>query len=321
MTQPRTAVPLFFITGFLGSGKTTLLNRLLEEAAARGKKLGVIINEWGRVNIDSRLIPTQDINIEELNNGQLFCTCLSGNFLEVLALFARRPLDMVIVETSGMANPFPLKKILLDLKRATDRHYDYQGMLALVDPENFLDLVEDINAVEEQIIASQRVVINKIDRADAQTLSRIREKIRQLNPDADILETSYARVDGLLDSAMPPVSPASPLDKTFVKRSVKEPYPRPGQYIITTAESLSPESVEAFVREILPHALRVKGIIRDRERGWFYVDGVNDQVAAKKLEATGTESKIVIIPKPDEEMDAQLTSAWNTQCGVPFSLA
>lgn len=320
MNNPGAAVPLIFLTGFLGSGKTTLLNHLLDEAAALGKKIGVIINEWGRVNIDSSLVQSRDIEIEELNNGQVFCSCLSGNFVEVLALFARRSLDMVIVETSGMANPFPLKKILLDLKRTTESHYHYQGMIALVDPESFLDLVEDIHAVEEQIIASQRVIINKIDVADKQTLSRIREKVRQLNPDADIVETSYARVDGLLEASMPPVSLASPLDKNFVKRSVKEPYPRPGQYIITTGESLTPERVEAFVREILPDALRVKGIVRDAERGCFYVDGVNDKVAARPLEAAGGESKIVIIPKAGVEMEAKVTSAWNTQCGVPFSL-
>lgn len=50
---------LLFITGFLGSGKTTLLNRILDEAVAQGKKIGVIINEWGRVNIDSSLIRAQ----------------------------------------------------------------------------------------------------------------------------------------------------------------------------------------------------------------------------------------------------------------------
>ena len=76
MNNPCGPVPLLFITGFLGSGKTTLLNRILDEAAAQGKKIGVIINEWGRVNIDSSLIRAKDIEIEELNDGQVFCSCL-----------------------------------------------------------------------------------------------------------------------------------------------------------------------------------------------------------------------------------------------------
>ena len=167
MNNPCGPVPLLFITGFLGSGKTTLLNRILDEAAAQGKKIVVIINEWGRVNIDSSLIRAKDIEIEELNDGQVFCSCLSGNFLEALVLLAKRSLDVVIVETSGMANPFPLRNILCDLKRLTGGHYVYQGMIALIDPESFLDLVEDINAVEELVIASQRIIINKIELAEA----------------------------------------------------------------------------------------------------------------------------------------------------------
>ena len=88
MNNPCGPVPLLFITGFLGSGKTTLLNRILDEAAAQGKKIGVIINEWGRVNIDSSLIRAKDIEIEELNDGQVFCSCLSGNFLEARQAFS-----------------------------------------------------------------------------------------------------------------------------------------------------------------------------------------------------------------------------------------
>ena len=275
MNNPCGPVPLLFITGFLGSGKTTLLNRILDEAAAQGKKIGVIINEWGRVNIDSSLIRAKDIEIEELNDGQVFCSCLSGNFLEALVLLAKRSLD----------------------------------------------LVEDINAVEEQVIASQRIIINKIELADGETLARIRKKIRQLNPHAGIIETSYACVEGILDSSMHEVSTSSPLESKFVKRSAKESYTRPGQYIITTTEGLPPERVEAFVREILPGALRVKGILSDTEHGWFHVDGVNDKVETRVLEASGNESKIVIIPKAGDEIAEKLIAAWNTQCRVPFSLS
>lgn len=316
MTVSGSPVPLFFITGFLGSGKTTLLNRLLDEAAGQGKKIGVIINEWGRVNIDSGLIQGKDIAVTELNNGQVFCSCLSGNFVEALAVFAERPLDLVIVETSGMANPVPLKELLFELKRLTGLHYDYRGMTVLVDPESFLDLAEVVNAVEEQIIASQRIIINKIDLADPETIRGVREKIRQLNPSAEIQETSQARVVDFLDSSPPPQAMGG-----FVTRKVKEPYKRPIHYVITTTENVTPEQAAAFVRELIPGALRIKGLVRDKERGWFYVDGVNGRVETKALKASGTETKIVVIPKAGELLEPKLRSAWNTNCGVPFSLS
>lgn len=318
MTNPASPVPLFFITGFLGSGKTTLLNRLLAEAAARGKKVGVIINEWGRVNIDTDLVQAKDIEITELNNGQVFCSCLSGNFVQALALFAERPLDCVVVETSGMANPAPLKKLLLELKRLTGLHYDFRGMTALVDPENFLELAEVINAVEEQIIESQRIIVNKVDLAGPETLARIRQKIRELNPAAEIVETSHARVTGFLDASPPPLKGTA-----FVTRKVKEPYKRPTHYVVTTSAGLAPEQAEAFVRELIAGALRIKGLVRDQERGWFYVDGVNGRVETKPLQAkaSGAESKIVIIPKASRDLAPEVTSAWNSKCGVPFSLS
>lgn len=319
MSTPGSPVPLHLITGFLGSGKTTMLNHLLDEAAERGLRVGVIINEWGQVNIDANLVPTQDIEIEELNNGQLFCSCLAGNFVEALVLFADRPLDLVIVETSGMANPAPLRRLIGELRRLTGLHYDYRGMTALADPENFLELAEDINAVEEQIIGSQRIVINKVDLSEPETLSRIRAKIRELNPGAVIVETSYGKVAGFLDApALPPEGAA------FVMRKATKPYQRPSQFVISTVASLAPEKAEAFVRALLPKALRIKGLVFEQGRGGFYVDGVNERTSSKPLQAKAGEqgSKIVIIPKADQDLDeAQVTAAWQNNCGVEFSLA
>ena len=95
------------IIGPSGSGKTTLLNRVLDEATAQGKKVGVIINEWGQASVDSVIVHARDVEIEELNNGQVFCSCLSSDFIKVLALYAKRDLDAVVVETSGIIAAAP----------------------------------------------------------------------------------------------------------------------------------------------------------------------------------------------------------------------
>lgn len=319
MSKAGGSVPLYFITGFLGSGKTTLLNHILDEANSRGKKLGVIINEWGQVSIDASLVRAREIEIEELNNGQVFCSCLLADFVKVLTLYAERSLDAVIVETSGMANPFPLKKLLLDLERMTGHHYAYQGMTALVDPENFLDLLGVINAVEEQIIASQRIIINKIDLADSDVLPQIREKIRRLNRSAQIIETSHARIQGFFDRSET-VEPAAASLGALVAREARTPYPRPGNYVIRTSERLTEEKAVAFVRAVLPGSLRVKGILQAESGDWFYVDGVNARVEVSPLEVTGTESKMVIIPKADNDLAETVRRAWETHCRVSFSM-
>lgn len=310
-------VALYFITGFLGSGKTTLLNHVLDEAAARGKKLGVIINEWGRVNIDSGLIPAQGIEIRELNDGQVFCSCLAGDFVKALAMLAERSLDAVIVETSGMANPFPLKNILADLQRVTGSQYVYRGMTALIDPENFLELAGVINAVEEQIIASERVIINKIDLVPPDSLPSIRERIKKLNPGALLVETTQARIDGFFDNAPPPPQTTGFGLAPMVHRQAKGQYPRPGQYIIIAREPVHLEEVQAFMRAILPHALRAKGIVLCQD-GAFYVDGVNERVETRPIRALGTESKIVVIPKAGDALsEPEIAESWQAHCRTP----
>lgn len=317
MSENGARVPLYFITGFLGSGKTTLLNRILDEARERGMKIGVIINEWGRISIDSGLIQGDAVEIAELNDGQVFCSCLAGDFIEALARYAELPLDAVVVETSGMANPLPLNNVLADLERMTGNHYDFRGMTALVDPENFLDMVGVVNAVEEQVIASGRIIINKMDLAQSEAVAAIRERIAKLNKTAQVVETTQARVGGFFDFEPATVSPFA---QSMAKRQVKTPYQRPGQYVIMTEATLPPDKVRDFVRALLPRALRVKGILCGPDGVWRYIDGVNDQVEDKPLAASGKESRLVVIPKAGEDLDGAIVTAWNRCCGVPFFL-
>lgn len=308
-------IRLYFITGFLGSGKTTLMNNLLDHLAGKNEKAGVIINEWGQVNIDSSLIHGQEIEIKELNNGQIFCSCLSGNFVDALAQFTQYPLKYLLVETSGMANPVPLKQVLQDMKKLTGMRYDYRGMITLVDPESFLDLVGIINAIEEQVIRSQYVIINKVDLVNQETLHQVREKIQELNPNVAIGETSFTRIEGILDLDWQDKE-ANP----HVVRNIKTPYKRPVHYVVTTKESVEPEKVAEFAGVLLKDALRIKGFIHNDEKGWFYLDGVNDKVEMKPVKAKGSETKVVIISRVWEEILPKIRSVWQETCGVSFEI-
>lgn len=309
MSNDARVIPLYFITGFLGSGKTTLLNHVLEEAAARGMRLGVIINEWGQVSIDSGLVPANEgeLKIEELNNGQVFCSCLTADFISALQAYAKMDLDAVIVETSGMANPFPLKKLLEDLSEKTGDHYRYEGMTALVDPENFLELIDVIPAVEEQVLASQRVVINKTDLSTPEEVKATKAKVEQINPSAQVIVTTQAEI-GDFFAKPKPVFGRKPALAPFAKP--KADYPRPGNYVITTTEPLELAAVREFMLGVLPHALRVKGIVLAEDGKWHYVDGVNNRVEDRVLNKKDDETKIVVIPRGGEDLSAFLRELW-----------
>lgn len=320
MSENAKAIPLYFITGFLGSGKTTLLNHALDEAAAREIRLGVIINEWGQVSIDAGLVPaaSNELEIKELNDGQVFCSCLTVDFIKALQLFAKMNLDAVIIETSGMANPFPLKQLLKDLADKTGDCYIYRSMTALVDPESFLELLGVINAVEEQITASQRIVINKIDISPPQDVEKTRLKIESLNPTAEIIETTQARIGDFF--AVPQLrTTLKPSLAPFIKQNPS--YPRPGNYVLLLSAPQDIEAVKRFMLAILPDALRVKGIVQDDEGHWHYVDGVNKRVEERILNRSETEGRIVVIPKGGKDLTDILKQAWANEVATPMTIS
>jgi G3E family GTPase len=108
-------VPVTILTGFLGSGKTTLLNHILQ--ANHGKRIAVIENEFGEVGIDDGLVQggsmAEEENIVEMNNGCICCT-VRGDLITGLKRLAKnamknkKPLDGVMIETTGLADPAPV---------------------------------------------------------------------------------------------------------------------------------------------------------------------------------------------------------------------
>ena len=95
------------VTGFLGSGKTTLINRILSEQ--HGRKIAVIVNEFGETSIDGQLIlRDEQEELVEFNNGCLCCT-VRGDLIDTLAkLKERADLDAILIETTGLADPAPV---------------------------------------------------------------------------------------------------------------------------------------------------------------------------------------------------------------------
>jgi len=214
-------IPATIVTGFLGSGKTTLIRHVL--AHAHGRRLALIINEFGDVGVDGEILKSCGVdtcpeeNIVELANGCICCTVADDFLPAIEALLAREPRpDHIIIETSGLALPKPLVKAF-DWPGIRSR-LTVDGVIAVVDAAavaegRFADdeakvaaqraadaSVEHDNPLEEvyedQLLCADLVVLNKADLVDAESLARVMAEISAAIPRAvKVTPTREGRID------------------------------------------------------------------------------------------------------------------------------
>lgn len=194
-------LPVTVISGFLGAGKTTLVNHLLHSYAGR---IGIVVNEFGEVGIDGELIEAEEQALVEINNGCVCCTVRADLVSSLKTLLARQneqgatPIDRLIVETSGLADPAPVLQTFLadpDLRKALD----LESVATVVDACN-LPRQHGDEIAREQIAFADVVIVNKIDLVDSKERDQIERFIRTLNPIATLMSSSHGRIaaDSLL---------------------------------------------------------------------------------------------------------------------------
>jgi cobalamin biosynthesis protein CobW len=177
------------ITGFLGSGKTTLLKQVL----ARGmgdKRVAVIVNEIGEIGIDGRQIECMNVEqMIELDNGCICCTVNYQFGMAVRSIIDTVNPHLLIIETTGLANPYPLA----DEIRNTGLRLD--AIVTVVDAANLEKMAKEASVVVDQIEAADFVVLNKTDLVTPRELERAKKRIRKSNDRALMLETTYGALD------------------------------------------------------------------------------------------------------------------------------
>lgn len=181
--------PVFILTGFLGSGKTTLLNRLVGNADFRDS--AIIVNEFGAIGLDHRLIATAKENILLLDAGCLCCVMVDSLRETLADLYQRRangsapPFTRVLIETSGLADPAPILQTIMK-DGVVAPLFSVGGVLTLVDALHGAAQIADHREAREQIAMADRLVLTKTDLAPDADLSALRARLGKLNPSADI---------------------------------------------------------------------------------------------------------------------------------------
>ena len=112
-------IPVYVLSGFLGSGKTTLLSNMLKYLMLNGKRPAVIMNEIGNVNLD-RLLINDEVPVAEMLNGCICCTMREDLSSTLLNLYRRVKPDIIIIESTGIANPLELIEGITNATLETD---------------------------------------------------------------------------------------------------------------------------------------------------------------------------------------------------------
>ncbi|QFZ17089.1 CobW family GTP-binding protein [Saccharothrix syringae] len=182
--------PVVVVAGFLGAGKTTLLNHLL--AAARGTRIGVLVNDFGAIGIDAMTVAGQVDSAVSLGNGCLCCAIDVSELDGMLARLVGR-VDVVVIEASGLAEPEAMARMVL---ASENPDLTYGGLVLLVDAAEFPD------DLARHLRVADLVVLNKVDRAaDPDALER---EVHRLEPGVPVVRSVFGRVDpGLLFDPRP----------------------------------------------------------------------------------------------------------------------
>jgi G3E family GTPase len=192
-------VPVTLLAGFLGSGKTTLANRILSED--HKQRFAVIVNEFGDVNIDGRLVVGTDDNVIELSNGCLCCT-VQGDLAATLHTLLRRrrqavdaePFERILIEASGLASPGPVvQTLLVDPMLALQLRLD--AVITLVHGEHIAQQLEEHPEASDQIGYADQIILNHCDQCTPEMLTAAAVAIRTCNSYADVVQTTRADVD------------------------------------------------------------------------------------------------------------------------------
>ena len=178
--------PVTILTGFLGAGKTTLLNHILSNQD--GLKTAVLVNEFGEIGIDNDLVVSTSADMVELSNGCICCT-INGELLEAVERILKRPepLDYLVVETTGLADPLPVAMTFLGSELRDQTRLD--SIITLIDAENCNARVFESEVGRSQIIYGDILLLNKTDLVSEDRVKELEESLRSIKKDARILHS------------------------------------------------------------------------------------------------------------------------------------
>src|SRR6266498_1767287 len=180
--------PITIITGPLGSGKTTLLRHIL---AVQPGKIAIVMNEFGEIGIDTKVIEGKNVRIAELGGGCVCCSLLGEFEAAVNEIIEKVAPEMIIVETTGLAEP---EALVFNIQEALPQ-CRLDGVVSVIDADMLGRFPELGHTTRLQIEGADILLLNKIDLIEQRQIESLEAKLREINPTAAIIRTERCQID------------------------------------------------------------------------------------------------------------------------------
>lgn len=190
-SEART-IPVTIVTGFLGSGKTTLLNRILSEP--HGRKIAVVLNEIGDVNLDSEIVMQSQEELKVMNNGCVCCT-VRGDLTNIAKDLLKKKVafDYLVIETTGMADPNPVAQTFF-MDEYMQKNFHLDSIVTVVDAFHIEKNLDEVKETQDQIGFADIILLNKADMIEKPKMTELENKIRSMNSMAKLVQTVKCNV-------------------------------------------------------------------------------------------------------------------------------
>lgn len=240
---------LTLVTGFLGAGKTTLLKSLIERM--KGGKIALIINDFGREAVDEKLLAECGAYMSGVTGGSIFCACRLDHFEIALCQALENAPDDILVETSGLSDPTGVGKVLT--LRAEFADIDYRGCVCLCDARSLYKIHDTCRVSRSQLDMADLALVSKLDIATPDQAEKSLAAIMSHVPREVVYPIRNGKIDEALGKAIDELKPRDKKIGPLIQEVGLH------KLSLKVGSAVTKDEIEAFLLEIAPNTLRVKG--------------------------------------------------------------